>query len=869
MNTRRSGQFQNGSSRRQEALASARFEPRHLGCYGVLKLPLAHGIQLAALVFLLGLASGRADYLSAGYGYLSPVPGASYCSPQTRFILVRFQSVSPADVTNLASFITVTGASSGPVSGTTHLASDGRTVIFTAGRAFAMNELATVALSPALRPGASGSVQPFQYQFAVNGYLAATPSVTPIVAPTNPAGSNPIAQPRAASPPTPGQAGIFPNGVSVPSSFPQISITTNSGPDAELIFLDNNGGLAGNPYNVIFDNTGSPVWYQLMPDARWDMKVEPNGMLTMLARTGGMRFVGLNTNYQQVTHYCAVNGYTTDEHELRVLPDGTYFLIGAYSNTVDMTRYVVGGNGAASVLETVLQQFTPSGELIFQWRGWDNYDIRDNQISSITGAVIDFPHMNAIEVDSDGQFLVSARHLSEVTKINRDTGEVIWRLGGAHSTFAFTNDPLGGFANQHAVRMVGTNDYTLFDNGNGHSPQLSRGVEYLLDLTNLTATLTWQFRQTPDVFAPDMGNVQRLTNGNTLINWASGFLPKLTEVRPDGTKAFEMNWVDQATSTYRVWRCPWQGAATQPYLMAESYPDNITLVFNQFGDTNVAFYRIYGGTASQSTNLLATSGVTLMQLSSLQNGSNYFFRVTAVNRQGVEGPYSNEASATANFIKAGQNMLVNGDFSQGTNAWIWALSGGATAAWAVESGVSHIYITNGTAMLASIQLSQTNKALVQGKKYVLQFDAWSSLPRYIEAEVAGANSQVYSDVLPFLTPLSNHFQYVFTMSSATDLSAGLLFNLGGSPYGVYLDNVSLSHRLCHHPGPARAHHRPDRRHSRLPRSRRPMAPGRHPPPHRGHHRPPPRRPPRRGRRPSQPGPHPLLYRGLSGRHRPA
>lgn len=744
-----------------------------------------------AFLLGLGLGSSRADYRSAGYAYLSPVPGASYCSPQTRFILVRFQSVSPSDITNLASFITVTGASSGPVSGTTHLASDGRTLIFTAGRNFAMNELATVALSPALQPGAGGSVQPFQYQFAVTGYLPASPSVIPIVAPINQAGSvTGTPQPRNTSPPTPGQAGIFPNGVSVPSSFPQISITTNSSPDSERIFLDNNGGLAGNAYNVIFDNAGSPVWYQLMPDARWDMKVQPNGMLTMLARTGGMRFVGLNTNYQEVTSYSATNGYTTDEHELRVLPDGTYFLIGSYSNTVDMTRYVVGGNPAASVLETVLQQFTPSGELIFQWRGWDNYDVRDTQISSLTGAVIDFPHMNAIEVDSDGHFLVSSRHVSEVTKINRDTGEVIWRLGGTNSTFTFTNDPLNGFCNQHAVRLVGTNRCTLFDNGDVRSPELSRGVEYLLDLTNLTATLTWQFRQTPDLYAPDMGNVQRLTNGNTLINWASGFLPKLTEVRPDGTKAFEMNWVDQATSTYRVWRCPWQGSATQPYLMVEPYPDNITLVFNQFGDTNVAFYRIYGGTASQSTNLLAASGVTLMQLSNLQNGSNYFFRVTAVNRQGVEGLYSNEASATANFVKPGQNMIFNGDFSQGTNAWTWTLSGGATAAWAIENGVSHFYITNGTTALANIQLKQGGKALLQGKKYVLQFDAWSSLPRYMDVQVGGP-VQVYSDNLPYLTPLQQHFQYVFTMTAATDLNASLVFNLGLSSYGVYLDNVSL------------------------------------------------------------------------------
>jgi len=56
---------------------------------------------------------------------------------------------------------------------------------------------------------------------------------------------------------------------------------------------------------------------------------------------------------------------------------------------------------------------------------------------------------------------------------------------------------------------------------------------------------------------------------------------------------------------------PWRGVAIQPYLILEPYPDNLTLIFNQFGDTNVAYYRIYGGTSPHPTTLLAESGTTL------------------------------------------------------------------------------------------------------------------------------------------------------------------------------------------------------------------------------------------------------------------
>ena len=177
--------------------------------------------------------------------------------------------------------------------------------------------------------------------------------------------SRPTASAKGLNPDTPlitAKAMVMPKGVSVPTGFPLINVTVNNNPDPEYIFIDNRGGN-GTPYNVIFDNSGSPIWYQLMPDERRDMKVQHNGMLTMLARTGGYRFVGLNTNYVQVASYWATNGYGVDEHELQVLADGTYFLVALASQTVDMSRYVTGGNPAASVTEQVIQGFTPAGEL--------------------------------------------------------------------------------------------------------------------------------------------------------------------------------------------------------------------------------------------------------------------------------------------------------------------------------------------------------------------------------------------------------------------------------------------------------------------------------------------------------------------------
>jgi len=55
---------------------------------------------------------------------------------------------------------------------------------------------------------------------------------------------------------------------------------------------------------------------------------------------------------------------------------------------------------------------------------------RDQQNFIInTGSGFDFPHINAIDIDTDGHILISSRSTSECTKINADTDSLSgeWR----------------------------------------------------------------------------------------------------------------------------------------------------------------------------------------------------------------------------------------------------------------------------------------------------------------------------------------------------------------------------------------------------------------------------------------------------------
>lgn len=598
------------------------------------------------------------------------------------------------------------------------------------------------------------------------------------------------ASPKAANQPTAGltsKSAVMLNGVSVPSDFPRVVITARGNPSGDYIWLENSD-QGGQTYKMILDNQGNPVFYQR--GGSWDFKPQKNGLITWAT------FVGVDKNFNYVRSYSAVNGYGTDMHELQVMEDGSYFLIGDGSSlAVDMSRFVSNGNPSAWVLENVVQQFTAEGDLIFQWRAWDHLDVGSQQpFVDLTSDNFDFPHMNAIDVDEDGHILVSNRSSSECTKIDRDTGEVIWRLGGAQSTLTFVNDPLNGPSGQHSFRSIGHGHYIMFDNGNLHNPSVSRAVEYAVDPVAKTATLVWQFRDTPDKYTLYMGNVQRLTNGNTHINWVLAAYPKAVEVDSNGVKQLELN-LTPGWDLYRSWRAPWDGVVPVPYLIAESYPDNVTLIFNKFGDHSVDHYRIYGGTTPAPTTLLAVSKTTLVPLANLANGVVNYFRVTAVSTDGTESDYSNEENVMVNILQPGDDMVQNADFSAGTNSWIWSVAHTGAGTFSVVGGACLLHITSAGTALTDLQLRQAGLKLLQGKQYVLEFDG-SSVGGTHALDVKLGQDQspfgIYGTASPTLRTTRQHFRYVFAMANATDLNARLMFNMGGLARDVMLDNVTLS-----------------------------------------------------------------------------
>ena len=353
------------------------------------------------------------------------------------------------------------------------------------------------------------------------------------------------------------------------------------------------------------------------------------------------KFRELDQTYATVGFYDAVNHWT-NHHDFQLLPNGHQLYLIYDPRTIDMSQVVPGGKPAATVYGLIVQELDTNRRVVFEWRSWDHMDLTDSN-QDLTTQVIDLIHANAIGLDFDGNLLISSRHLDEVTKINRQTGAIIWRWGGKRNQFTFIGDNRR-FSHLHDIRLLPNGHYTLYDNGNGLTPEYSRALEYVLDQTNKTATLVWEYRNTPDVFAWGMGNVQRLPNGNTMIGWGAT-VPTLTEVTPDGRKAFELT-MDTMHQSYRAFRFVWEGRPSwPPTLVAVTESGSTRLVTSWNGATEVASYRIYGGVTPNAVfsaiRTVAKAGFETIVDVTPQVDDFCFFRVLPIDRQGRSMTYSN------------------------------------------------------------------------------------------------------------------------------------------------------------------------------------------------------------------------------------
>jgi Arylsulfotransferase (ASST) len=356
---------------------------------------------------------------------------------------------------------------------------------------------------------------------------------------------------------------------------------------------------------MIVDNAGQVVWFRPVQGEgvrAMDFKVQHfrgEPVLTWYEGVGLAygrgEYVIADRSYRELRRVSAGNGYLGDHHEFLITPQGTALLT-IYS-PVRWDLSSVGGPENGTVLDGIAQEVDiATGEVLFEWHSLDHVGLEESygELPENAGEPFDYFHINSIDVDSDGDLLVSARRTFAVYKIERRTGEILWRLGGKKSDFEM--GPGTWMRYQHDARRQSDGTITIFDNGGVKKDDQSYGIVLELDEDAMTASLVREYAHPENILAATQANVQVLPNGNVFVGWGSE--PVFSEFSSGGELLFDANFPPEVES-YRAFRFPWKGLPTDaPAVMVEPVPaaaDEVTVYASWNGATEVAAWEVVAG----------------------------------------------------------------------------------------------------------------------------------------------------------------------------------------------------------------------------------------------------------------------------------
>src|SRR5918995_48091 len=360
---------------------------------------------------------------------------------------------------------------------------------------------------------------------------------------------------------------------------------------------------------MIVDKRREVVWFSPVDseDPRaMDFKVQTYRGESVL-NWGASEHHILDSSYNEIARFHAGHGLRgapgkpDDHHEFLISPEDTA-LITIY-NPVRGDLSPIGGPKDGVLWEGIVQELDiESGEVLFEWHSLDHVDLEETYISPSADfhvrSGIDYFHINSIDVDHHGNLLVSARRTSCVYKIDRESGEVIWRLGGKKSDFEM--GPGTRFAYQHDARRQSDGTITIFDNGTTSihhgtptGTEVSRGIVLDLDEEKMSATLVREYTHPDKLFADAGGNMQVLPNGNVFIGWGRALV--FSEFSKDGELLFSASF--PIDGSYRAFRFPWSGhPSDQPAAVAERASEEEVRVYASWnGATQVATWEVLAG----------------------------------------------------------------------------------------------------------------------------------------------------------------------------------------------------------------------------------------------------------------------------------
>ena len=203
-----------------------------------------------------------------------------------------------------------------------------------------------------------------------------------------------------------------------------------------------------------------------------------------------------------------------DDHEFILISDSDYITLTYLWKFPNNIPAYLNPASNVSILAPVIEEVR-NGSVVFHWDGSNDTSFYANSIFDNnfqdTATPQDYMHMNSIYIDpTDSNLICSMRHQDQIIKINKQTGAVMWRLGGKNSNFALTSDQQ--FLFQHDCTLTDSNQTLLmFDNGSATTRPYSRICEFQLNFTNYTIN-SFKYFDIPEPFTELTGSVQKIGN---------------------------------------------------------------------------------------------------------------------------------------------------------------------------------------------------------------------------------------------------------------------------------------------------------------------------------------------------------------------
>lgn len=395
--------------------------------------------------------------------------------------------------------------------------------------------------------------------------------------------------------------------------------------DEGLVFVSPFGSATPHDGPSILDARGNLVWTTKAFGTAMNFRVQKwrgeNHLTFWAGKKSGSLGTGayfiLDAAYNVVKKVHAVGkGLKGDLHEFEITEEGTALITIYTPRQADMRAMGLYRKEDGWVMDSMFQEIDiETGELLFEWKASDHFRPEETFYANPFAGrwesnPFDFFHINSMQKDALGNYIVSSRHLHTVSYINGTNGDVEWTLGGAYADFEDLSDGhASDFRWQHHAHWFSEEEriLSLFDNqaaGPLHEDApYSKGMLIQLDLQNMTARLLQSYVSVGQTRAASQGSVQLLeSNDHVFVGW--GASAAYTEFDIAGAALCETHLAAESTywwervKSYRAYKVfDWVGRPESP---PKAVISGARVYASWNGATGVRYWELQGSDAEDA-----------------------------------------------------------------------------------------------------------------------------------------------------------------------------------------------------------------------------------------------------------------------------